>query len=152
VSDTDHPFRPRAITPLAAFDTRPKLTVADPFDGVPLPSLRRPSNMGEVAERIERELRDTDTEELTPAARPFEIRVEQRLEKLENLARKHGAELEAIKKSSQDTAQHALDTHALVKDLVDRQRTLELETRWVPRLAWLVTTAIAVLALLRTYR
>lgn len=151
MKDSEYP-----VTPFAPFDSRPKIEVAkptrapaDPFEGIP--RLRSPSNLGEVADRIDRELRDTDTEDLTPAARPFEIRVEQRLKKLEELAEKHSRELESIRSSSRDAAQHALDTHDLVKAMAERQRAFELERKWVPRLAWLFTTAIALLALYRTY-
>jgi len=141
--ESDHP---RAMTAYEPFDSRPKLhavpPVADPLEGVP--RLRAPSNVGEP--------RDTDADELTPAERPFEIRVMERLSKLEQSHRKQGDDITLIKKSGRKAAQLALETHNLVKAIDSRQRAYDLERRWVPYLVWLVVAAIAVIALIRTYR
>jgi hypothetical protein len=164
--DSEHPAEPeRAITPFEPFDSRPKIAAAksiDPLAGVArlFPrDARVPRNALEIErQRLERASRDTEPSDLlgeddnTPAARPFEIRVEQRLSKLEKLAQKHDSQLKAVRRSSRRAAQHSLDTHTLVKDLSVQMRRFELENKWMPLLAWLVIAGIAVFALIRTYQ
>jgi len=136
----------RAITPMESFDSRPKLQIAEAVAGVT--RLRPLSNLGQA----DHEIRDTDHDELTPAERPFEIRVMERLTKLEESDRKRGEDLTIIKKSSRKAAQLSIETNELVKAIDRRQRAYDLERRWVPYVALLVIGAIAVLALIRTFR
>ncbi len=155
----------RAMTPFEPFDSRPKIASAravDPLAGVArlFPrDPRTPLNVSEIERlRLERAGRDTEPSELfgdedkTPAARPFEIRVERELKDLRSDVSALQADVSAIKQSSRETAQHTVDMYELVKAINRRQLAFELERRWVPAVAYLVTTAIALLALIRTYR
>lgn len=158
----------RSITPFHKFDSRPKLTVArtvDPLAHVPRLLPRDPKSPSEFEqERAERdtepadpldadELDDAEAEaEITSAERPFERRVLRRLYKLEKSDKKRAADLEIIKKSSQDAAQHALEMLNLVKVIDKRQRDFDLERRWVPWAFRVATLVIALWALIRTYR
>jgi len=154
--ESDHPAEPeRAITPFHKFDSSSKFAAAksvDPLAGVARLFPRDPKSPSEFERlRQERAARDTEPTGLlgdddnTPAQRPFEIRVERELKELRG-------DVDAIKQTSREAAQHALDTYELVKAIDKRQRAFELERRWVPAVAWLVTTAIALMALIRTYR
>jgi len=162
----------RAITPFHKFDSRPKLAVAprvaDPLANVPRLFPRDPKSPSEF-ERLRQERAARDTEpaapldadelddaeaeaEITSAERPFERRVLRRLYKLEKSDKKRAADLEIIKKSSQDAAQHALEMLNLVKVIDKRQRDFDLERRWVPWAFRVVTLGLALWALIRTYR
>jgi hypothetical protein len=152
----------RSMTPLAEWDSRPKLATAksiDPLAGVARLFPRDPRSPSEFERlRQERASRDTEPSDLlgdddnTPAARPFEIRVEKRLDKLEAHAQKQGGQLRAVRRSARQAAQHAVDTYELVKAIDRRQRASDLERRWVPWAFRVVTLGLALWALLRTYR
>lgn len=152
----------RSMTPLAEWDSRPKLATAksiDPLAGVARLFPRDPRSPSEFERlRQERASRDTEPSDLlgdednTPAARPFEIRVERELKDLRSDVSVVQADVAAIKATSREAAQHAIEMHELVKRMDKRQQAFELEHKWVPRLAWLATTLIALWALLRTYR
>lgn len=141
--------------PSVPFDARPrassepKIAAADPLEGVP--RLRAVSNLGDFAAQLDRASRDTEPTDLlgddekTPADRPFEIRVERELRDLRR-------DVDAIKKSSLAAAQHAVDTYALVKEIDRRQRAYDVERRWIPWAFRVATFALALWALLRTYR
>ena|GEM_PF-2127280 len=165
--ESDHP---RAMTPYEGFGSSSKMAAAKPEPIDHLAAVARlfprdpktPPTVNEYerqrAERDTDRIEHFDTADQTPAQRPFEIRVEQRLDdvekrlgQLEESDKKKIADLAIIKKSSQDMAQLTLETHELVKAIAKSQRDLEFERKWVPAAAWLVTTVIAVVALLRTF-
>lgn len=158
--ESDRPAEPeRAITPFAPFDSRPKLSVArsvDPLADVPRLFPRDPKSPSEFERlRQERAARDTepsdllDDEDKTPAARPFEVRVERDLKELK-------AAVRDMKKHCQAAAEHSLAAAELVRGLRlemqkqqeenDRRlRRLELDRFWIPRI---VSTAALVVSLL----
>ena len=145
MSDSDRP-----VTPFAAFDSRPRLEVADELPRIPR-SPRAPSNVGGVDTEPAPPL-TTEAAELTPAESPFSIRVMRRFDKLEKV-------IEKVDGHSSIAANAALEAVAAVRlltaelDALKRRMTAyEVASRWLPRLAWFATTAIAVLALWRTYR
>ena len=147
--ESDHPAEPeRAMTPYEKWDSRPKIAAADPLEGIP--RLRSVPNLGDFAAQLERASRDTEPSDLlgdddnTPAQRPFEIRVERELKELR-------ADVDAIKRSSREAAQHAVDTYELVKAIDSRQRSREVE-RALSAVAWAVNFVLVCWALLRTYR
>lgn len=94
-----------------------------------------------------------ETDENTPPDGPFAIR--QVLKKLE----KFDAGFNEMRGHCRVTADCSLETLSAVQSLTGklaalekRVRAIELADRWVPRLAWLFTTIIAVIALLRTFK
>lgn len=167
------PPRERNITPFEPFDGRPKVaadkptrTPVDPFEGIPR-LLPRDPKVPAGFEAPNQDLRTTepimgqaeaarallDEQEHTPPDGPLAIRaVFKQLQEFKG-------EFAEMKGHCRDAANSALQTLAAVQAVASRQEAfdrrltaLELADRWVPRFAWLVTTAIAVLALLRTYR
>ena len=153
MSDSDRP-----VTPFTPFDSRPRLEVAksvpvDPFESLPrIPRApRTPSGISGVDTEPAPPLTSEEAEQ-TPAESPFSMRVMRRFDKLERA-------IEKVDGHSSIAANAALEAVAAVRlltveldQLKRRMTAYEVANQWVPRLAWVATTAIAVLALWRTYR
>lgn len=133
---------------------RPTTGPIDPFAGLPrIPrSPRVPTDVGK---------RDTEPvsaaptshDELTPPDGPFGIR--QVLKKLGEF----DVRFQKMEALCQRAADCSMETRQLVSAMtgqinaINRRVTiLEAADRWVPAAAWLITTVIALWALLRTYR
>lgn len=165
------PPRERNITPYAPFDSRPKIAAAqptrapaEPFEG--LPSIprgpRMPTGFGELphalgaphdtdpAELQDAELGDDDKTPSDPES-PYEMII-RKLNKVERAVQDSNKGHRRCYQLLLDLNDKLDNEKAERKKLAREVRDLKLANRWVPRLAWLVTTAIAVLALLRTYR
>ena len=142
---------PRAVTPPEGWDSRPKLAIAprvsDPFEGIP--RLRSISEFERHRSSLDTEPAGPPDEDKTPAARPFEVRVERDLQDLK-------AAVGEMKKHCRAAAEHSFAAAELVRSLRiemrkqqeendKRFRRLELDRLWIPRI---VSTAALVVSLL----
>lgn len=137
------------------------MTPFAPFDSASIPKAPRvPSDIDELQRKDIAE-RDTDqspmideADEKTPAV-PAESTLDMVLRRL--------GEVEAVTQDSKKMQQRIYDLLLKIDSdnkrarrrhaaLARRVTTLEVTRHWVPALAWLATTLIALIALFRTYR
>ena len=111
---------------------------------------RVPSESGEneVSEKFDEE---------TPPDGPFAVRA--LLKEMKEFKESFTKDFAEMKGHCQAAADNSLSTLATVQSLAKlytalerRVTAIELADRWVPRLAWLITTVIALVALLRTFK
>jgi len=145
--ESDHPVPERTMTPPEAWDSRPKIASArsvDPLAGVARLFPRDPKSPSEFERQrlIERASRDTEPSDLlsdedkTPAARPFEVRVERDLKELRD-------DIKFIRRAFDSNAQREIETHELVKSLASRMDRLEGIRAWIPIAISIIALAVS---------